>query len=131
MYRLVLESKKRYHIEPVPAPRQNRGSRWNPRMSKTIARYHVYRDLIRIRHVEVPDCCYLRFEMPVPRRGHQRIGKPHTLRPDLDNLVKGLLDAVFTEDAHIHRIYAEKVWALRGAIVVGELIDDGEAAEGE
>ena len=41
-------------------------------------------------------------------------GKPHQSRPDVDNLMKGLMDCLFQEDAHIHTIYAKKVWSEIG-----------------
>ena len=121
-YRVVIRGQLRYIIDPVPAPRLNRKSRFNPSKTALIERYHAYRDLIRVLHVEIPDSCFIRFEMPVPKRRHDRIGRQHTQRPDLDNLLKGLLDSVFAEDAHVHRVLAEKVWALRGAIIIGELV---------
>lgn len=117
----VVEEEQRYPIPPVPAPRQNVRSRFNPQKRKMIERYHAFRDLVRVLKVDIPDSCCLRFEMPVPKSGRHRVGFPHQQRPDLDNLVKGLLDAVFSEDAQVHRILAEKVWAMKGAIVVGRL----------
>ena len=44
------------------------------------------------------------------------IGKPHQQRPDIDNLVKGLMDALLEEDSHIHTVYAKKIWAEKGSI---------------
>lgn len=110
----------RYLIVPVPAPRQNRRSRWNAAKAPSIARYHAFCDQVRSMKVQVPPSCYLRFEIPVPKSGRDRIGSPHTQRPDLDNLVKALLDAVFGDDSHVYRVLAEKFWAGEGAILVGE-----------
>ena len=39
---------------------------------------------------------------------------PHTKKPDLDNLVKGLLDALPWDDKLIHSIRAYKVYAATG-----------------
>lgn len=115
----------RYPITPVPAPRQTRRSRFNPKHAGAIGGYRAFRDEVRWQKVRVPDSCYLRFEIPVPKCGAKRIGQPHTQKPDLDNLIKALLDSVFQDDAHVHRIYAEKVWAEKGAIVVGDLEEFG------
>ena len=41
-------------------------------------------------------------------------GNPHQSRPDVDNIMKGLMDCLFQEDAHIHTIYAKKVWSEIG-----------------
>ena len=51
------------------------------------------------------------------------LGKPHTKKPDIDNLIKALLDAVFSDDAHVHTVHAEKVWGDKGEIRVGAPIE--------
>lgn len=66
------------------------------------------------------------FHMPVPPscsrlEKARRLGKPHIQRPDLDNLIKALLDALWAEDAVVHSINASKVWAPSGAIEVAIL----------
>ena len=40
----------------------------------------------------------------------------HQQRPDIDNLLKGLMDALLEEDSHIHTVYARKIWSEQGAI---------------
>ena len=48
-------------------------------------------------------------------------GTPHKQRPDIDNLVKALFDAVYAEDSHLHCLYAEKRWGCEGQIWVDDL----------
>jgi len=43
-------------------------------------------------------------------------GKPHQSRPDIDNYLKALFDAVCSEDSHIHTVTAKKVWSTKGMI---------------
>jgi Holliday junction resolvase RusA-like endonuclease len=47
-------------------------------------------------------------------------GNPHQSRPDLDNLLKGLADAVYPEDDSMISSYGsiEKVWAEHGFIEI-------------
>jgi Holliday junction resolvase RusA-like endonuclease len=45
-------------------------------------------------------------------------GKLHKQKPDLDNLLKGLLDALYREDSHVASVWAEKRWAPNGYIEV-------------
>ena len=45
----------------------------------------------------------------------------HQQRPDIDNLLKGLMDALLEEDSHIHTVYARKIWSDEGAIDFYEL----------
>ena len=113
-----------YPITPVPAPRMTRRDRWAKR--PCVLRYWEFRDEVRLRKVVLPDRCHVVFVMPMPAswRDDYRYAmrhSPHTKKPDIDNLLKALLDAVFANDAHIHTIRAEKIWGERGEIRVGEL----------
>ena len=49
------------------------------------------------------------------------MGKTHYQKPDLDNLLKALLDAVFSEDQHIAEVWAQKRWAPSGRIMIADL----------
>lgn len=113
----------RYPITPCPAPRMNVRSRFNPEHKARIERYHAFKDECRARRVHVPERAHVVFYMPVPKSkaGMKRVGLPHKQKPDLDNLVKGLLDAVLAEDSHVWMIQAEKRWAFAGEILIGEL----------
>lgn len=110
-----------YDISPVPAPRMTRADKWKQR--PCVLRYREFRDLVRLSHVDVPPGAHVQFVMPMPkswsdkkRIAHQ--GAPHTSKPDLDNLIKALLDACYEDDAHIWRLSAEKTWGEIGYIAV-------------
>jgi len=46
------------------------------------------------------------------------LGQPHQQKPDIDNLLKALMDASGTDDSHVHEIIrVRKVWAEEGAII--------------
>lgn len=119
----------RIAVEPMGAPRQTRSDKWRPR--DCVLRYRQYRDIIRIwTHpanlpLGFPADLFVRFTVTMPpswsqkKRDRMR-GSPHQQKPDLDNMQKGLLDAVFRDedDAHIWRICAEKVWGDSGSIDV-------------
>jgi Holliday junction resolvase RusA-like endonuclease len=46
--------------------------------------------------------------------------KPHRQRPDLDNLLKALFDALCPDgDAHIWDGKVSKIWGFEGKIVIG------------
>jgi Holliday junction resolvase RusA-like endonuclease len=110
-----------YPITPMPAPRQMRGSRWHIRDGPRIERYHAFRDECRWRRVAIPERPWLRFEMPVPARGADRVGQPHLQRPDFDNLAKAVVDALLREDGHVWDVRITKIWERAGAIVIGDL----------
>ena len=112
-----------YLIEPIGAPRMTQRDRWKKR--PVVLRYHAYRDAVRVCRVAVPDSgAHVTFVLPMPaswskakREAH--IWQPHRQRPDVDNLAKALLDAVYDEDCRVHDLRVSKIWGERGMIVVG------------
>jgi len=70
----------------------------------------------------------IEFYLPLPKsyskkKREELMGQPHEQKPDIDNLVKGLLDALLKEDKGVHTIIASKSWANNGMIVVNNLKD--------
>ena len=113
-----------YPITPVPAPRMTRRDRWVKR--PCVLRYWAFRDEVRLRRVALTSRCKVVFVLPMPAswsvsRRLSMDGAFHTAKPDIDNLSKALLDAVFGDDAHIHTLHVEKRWGERGEIRVEEL----------
>mgnify|MGYP003396025562 CR=1 FL=1 len=45
-------------------------------------------------------------------------GKPNYKTPDLDNLIKALLDALFENDSTVWDLHATKIWGEVGKIIV-------------
>ena len=44
------------------------------------------------------------------------LGKPHQQRPDIDNLVKAVLDALCEDDSFVWNIEACKLWSDKAGI---------------
>lgn len=113
---------KIYNITPVAKCRMTQRDRWAKR--PVVLRYFAYRDEIKAKGVELPECNYhVIFVLPMPIRWSKKkqvefIGKPHQQRPDKDNLEKGLLDAVYKEDATIWDGRVSKIWGKTGSIIV-------------
>ena len=55
------------------------------------------------------------------KRASQRVHKAHQVRPDLDNLEKAALDALFAEDAVVYMKIALKMWSLDPRIEIWNL----------
>ena len=69
----------------------------------------------------------MRFDMPTDKA--DRYGKPHTFRPDADNLAKLALDAVMDagllkDDAAVSTLVVTKTWAAKGALTMTLHLDD-------
>jgi Holliday junction resolvase RusA-like endonuclease len=110
--------------------------RWNQRPS--VRAYNEYRNALALLSMsegwEPGEALRLTFVIPMPpswsgKKKFVMAGTPHRQRPDLDNLVKGLLDS-FGEDAQIWRIEAEKRWANEGepGYVLAVNLEAAEAA---
>ncbi len=111
----------KWPITPVAKPRMTRADKWKKR--PCVLKYWAFKDEIRLRGVSVNNDNKITFHIPMPKSWSETKkvytdGAPHTSRPDLDNLVKALLDAIFVEDAMIHKLYVSKVWARKGAIEI-------------
>jgi len=111
-----------YPIEPIGAPRMTRADVWKKR--PVVLRYREFRDACRAAGVVVPDAgARVTFCLPMPpswskRKRAEMDGKPHQSKPDADNMLKALLDALYDDDAVVWDIAVRKVWAQQGAILV-------------
>ena len=111
-----------YPITPVAKPRQTRADRWRQRPS--VMKYRAFADECRLRGVELREGGdQITFYLPMPRSWSKRDraameGQPHRQRPDLDNLTKALLDAVYPEDCRVWELRVRKIWAADGAIEI-------------
>lgn len=115
---------KHSFITPVGKPRMTQRDKWAQRPSVT--RYRTYCDQLRYwlgEDYELPPALQVAFFLPMPRswsmKKRERMAySPHLQRPDIDNLVKGFMDAFKKEDSHVYKLKAEKVWAREGKIEV-------------
>lgn len=112
------------NITPQPAPRINYRATW----TRPAQRYFAYCNRLRYLYgQELPASLRLIFYMPVPaswskKKQQEMVNKPHRQRPDTDNLIKAVLDALDkTNDAYVWRIYAEKYWAENGMLKIEEI----------
>lgn len=122
----------RYDVTPVAKPRMTRRDRWSERRS--VIRYRGFKDMLRFLQAELPDCAHIIFVLPMPRswsapKKAAHRGTLHRQRPDVDNLHKGLLDAIYPEDSHVADARITKVWGDTGAILV-KAIHPWDAGQG-
>lgn len=113
-----------YDITPVPKPRMTRRDKWKKRPA--VLRYWAFKDEVRLKKVRIPASCEIVFFIAPPKSWPQKVREAHcdtchTSKPDLDNLIKALLDAVLDDDAHIWKIHAAKIWSLDPGIHIEAL----------
>jgi len=111
-------------IKPVPKPRQTKADKWQKRPS--VLRYRAFADELRLKLDRDFDFngAGIEFIVPMPKswskkKKAEKDRMPHTATPDLDNLLKALLDAHMGDDAGIHTLRTvAKTWGYHGAIVI-------------
>ena len=111
-------------VDPIAKPRMTQADRWKRR--PCVMRYRDYCDYLRLSGVKLTESAHLMFWLPMPPSWSKRKRaamdlQPHKQRPDLDNLIKAVLDALAPEDSYVARIHASKWWAVRGAVWISEL----------
>jgi len=118
---------------PMGAPRSNARTHFGSgKDAARVKKYHEYRDAIASRvlqhltqgTVQFTDFTAhlgLVFRFPVAESWSLtkqvracQFGEYHRQKPDIDNLVKGFLDAVMDEDCQVADVRAVKVWVPRG-----------------
>lgn len=111
-----------YDVTPVPKPRMTQRDKWKKR--PVVLRYHAFKDQVRDSGLTIPTSgAHVCFVMPMAKswtkqRSIVMEGQPHEQRPDLDNLLKALGDALFEDDSCIWDIRVTKVWGKEGKIKV-------------
>lgn len=101
-------------------PRMTQRDMWR----KSAKKYWAWKAHIRAMRVHVPECdVHITFFISMPKswskkKKAERLGQPHQGKPDIDNLVKALLDAVYDDDKTVWDIRATKRWNGAGSIVI-------------
>ena len=114
-----------YIGKPVAKPRMVRSDRYKKR--PVVLNYWAFKDRIIKQALrqkfKLGKAYKVTFIMPFPEKLAEKKkveyeGKPHQIRPDLDNMLKALNDCLSEEDSDIHYIVCKKVWGRVGKIFV-------------
>jgi Holliday junction resolvase RusA-like endonuclease len=112
-------------VAPVSKPRMTQRDRWAKR--SCVERYWSFKDIVKsamdVWDFTPSDMLHIVFYVPMPkswtgRKYSEMLGKPHKQKPDIDNFVKGLLDAMLVDDAGIHTVFATKIWSIHGGVQI-------------
>lgn len=121
----------RFAVTPMGKPRMTRRDKWAER--DVVMRYRAYKDELKYQARETKytlgDTLGITFFLPMPESWSQvkrveMLGKPHQQKPDIDNLVKGFMDAFLVEDSGVWNLKAQKLWAINGAIDIFPLLSE-------
>lgn len=106
----------KYKLTPVGRPRETQRDKWGP--SKAVQRYRAYRDKVKLLKVKMPKAhAEVTFVLPMPlswskAKKKRMVGGGHEQTPDLDNLLKGLMDAIYYK--HPEGKKDSEVWNVKG-----------------
>ena len=112
-------------VSPVAKPRMTQRDKWKQR--PVVMKYRAYKDELRqaLSYKAIMMEMWLIFVVEMPQSWSKKkkakmSGQAHQQRPDIDNLVKGFLDALLEEDSAVDEIHAKKVWGEKGSIYYGK-----------
>lgn len=109
-------------FSPIPKPRMTQRDKWARR--PCVLRYFAFKDKVRAAEARIADSgSVITFVVPMPKSWSKKKraamdGTPHQQKPDIDNLTKALLDAIFDDDSRVYQISTSKVWGVHGQIVI-------------
>ena len=126
---LISKSDIFFNIHPLPKIRMVKSDAWKKRPA--VLKYWKYKEELLRQATAVnftlPDTFEASFIIPMPPTWSKKKmatmdGKPHQQRPDVDNLVKALMDCLKKEDSSVYKILISKYWGKDGKIIVGNMV---------
>ena len=111
-------------VAPVAKPRMTRSDKWKQRPA--VMKYRQFKDDLAMEIKGTLDPTFdVIFHVPMPKSWPEKKKRvmfrmPHQQRPDVDNYVKALMDALCAEDSHVYDVRMQKYWAYEGSIELTE-----------
>ena len=111
-----------YAITPMGKPRMTQRDKWKKRPATDA--YHDFCDTVRRLGINLPlSGAHVTFILPMPKSWPEKkklnlVGKAHQLKPDVDNCLKALMDAVFDDDSKVWDVRITKLWGREGRIII-------------
>jgi Holliday junction resolvase RusA-like endonuclease len=118
-----------FNVDPNTKPRMTQRDKWTTRPATS--KYWGYKDNIKLQanlqglHTLPTTIESIQFIIPMPqswskKKKAEMDGQLHESAPDCDNFLKGIFDALCTEDKHIALIKGplSKRWGYEGKIII-------------
>ena len=116
------------NITPIGKPRMTQRDKWAKR--DCVLRYYAFKDEVRLLMKGAEGIMLqphkVTFVILMPKswsnkKREEMRGKPHTQKPDVDNLCKAFNDAVLDDDSAVWSQWGEKIWGDKGKIELNVL----------
>lgn len=109
-------------IDPIGKVRMTQSDKWKKRL--VVQRYRAYHDQLREMGVTLEPGDAVTFWLSMPKSWSEKkraemAGAPHQQKPDLDNLLGGLLDGVLEEDKTFWMFgETKKLWTAKESRII-------------
>lgn len=113
-------------VEIMGKPRMVRSDTWANR--DVVNRYWSVKDKLveeaqKHNLLDLPDDFYVEFHIPMPTSWSEKKkilmnGQPHQVKPDIDNLLKTLLDCLKEKDQTVWHVDKYKYWSRTGKVII-------------
>jgi Holliday junction resolvase RusA-like endonuclease len=112
-------------IKPIGKPRMTQSDRWKKR--GCVVAYWNFKDCLvdesKKQNFILSDNIDIEFhfkpnESLSEKKKQNLIGKPHRVKPDLDNCIKSVFDCLHTTDQEIYEISARKYYGVKDKIII-------------
>jgi len=125
-------------ITPIGKPRMTQRDKWLNPPRKCITKYRLAKHGIQFyaneQNFTLPEIINVTFVLPITPSWSKKkkvamLGQPHRQKPDLDNILKFLMDSLLPEggDEVVHTICAKKIWGEEGRVII--ITEDDERTE--
>ncbi len=115
-----------FPVDPIGKPRMTQKDQWKKR-DATDRYWELKRQMKQIAeganftmpesHIHI--VCYMPMPYSWPKKKKEEMnGRPHQQKPDADNILKGIQDALCKEDSYIWDVRISKYWSYKGAIEI-------------
>lgn len=118
----------RINIIPIGKPRMTRADRWKKRLC--VLEYWRFKDEINLKRkgFELGNRFSVLFCVPFPKsyskeKCQMLFLKPHDQKPDVDNMVKAVMDSLHKKDKEVSFVKARKIWGYKPAIFLINRVD--------
>lgn len=115
-----------FHVDPIGKPRMTQSDKWKKRDATD--KYWIYKDQLKKiasgYNFTLPESgIHMIFRMPMPdswskNKKEEMAGTPHRSKPDADNILKGVQDALCDNDSYIWDVRITKEWSYYGVILI-------------
>ena len=120
-------------INPIGKPRMTQRDKWAKR--KCVVKYFEFADAMREeaekKNFKISEAVEIEFRLPMPKSWSKKkkiemLGQSHTQKPDIDNLIKAVLDSLLDDDSGVHTVRASKKWGIDGQIKIINLEENDQ-----